>query len=334
MSPCAPRTTILRSVIALAALASIGAAPTPTATPRPLQPLASWNESRSKSAIAQFAQLLPADGAPGTAPQSVRVAVFATEGVLWDTGVVSLETAWAIDRVRSLAPQRPEWASTPPFSTLLGADPNAVESLAQADLARLTAAAVAGLDSEEIRADVLAWVRSGHAARRSPEDLTRPAMRELLSFLQSWQFRNYVVSDGPAEVTRALIEALYGLPPYRGIAPHSNAEVKGEAGGPRLVLTGEPAPPPTGASRLRDVAQQIGIRPLIVAGNPEKDAPLFQWAYSGKRPFLGLLFRDAGSPAGAPFPRRRQDGPRGTWVSVVPLQHWKPAAEGPAPPAK
>lgn len=348
MSSSATRTKNLRPVAALAAIAAIAAAPVPpapratpapatrpaaAATPPPARPLQSWKESPAKRALQRFLKGVETSGNPGTAPADVRVALFATEGVLWDSGAVSLEDAWALDRLRSLAPTKPEWASTPPFSALLGSDPGALAALSSADLASLSAAALAGLDQDEIRTQVLAWVRSAPTGRREPADLARPQMRELLELLRTWEFRNYVVSDGPAEVTRALVEALYDLPPYRVIAPCSQVEVRDQGARTRLVFSGEPASPPSGVSRLRAVVQHLGIRPLLVAGAQESDGPLLEWASGRKAPFIALGFRGAGAPSGSRIRPLPTEVLGGRWTVVTPSESWlappgRPAAPG------
>ena len=347
--PASP-TRVRRSFAFLAAAATVaatatGAAPppppapwgTPAPTARPVAastpqaggPLQSWKESTSKRAIGRFLQKIQASGPASTAPADARFAVLATDGVLWEAGVVPLEAAWALDRVRSLAPTKPEWASTPPFSTLLGGDPGALARLTDADLAQLTAAAVAGLDQDEVRREVLAWVRNAPPSGRALAGQARPAVRELLELLRTWGFRNYVVSDGPVEVTRALVEALYEIPPDRVIGPPSQLEVRPRSGRPTLVFPGEPAPDVSGASRLRSVAQQLGTRPLVVAGALETDGPLIEWASGGKAPFLALGFVDTASPSQS---RRRPLSTEvlgGAWTVVVQSQHWQSPAGAP-----
>ncbi|MBK9375939.1 MAG: haloacid dehalogenase-like hydrolase [Holophagales bacterium] len=349
MSTSSSRARNLRPVAVLAAIAAIAASPAPpaprvtpapttrpaaAATPPPARPLQSWKESPAKRALQRFLKEIEASGNSGEAPADVRVAVFATEGVLWDSGGVSLEDAWALDRLRSLAPTKPEWASTPPFPALLGNDPAALAALSPADLARLSAAALAGLDQDEIRTQVLAWVRVAPPGRHAPADLARPAMRELLELLRTWNFRSYVVSDGPAEVTRALVEALYDLPAYRVIAPLSQIEVRDQGVRTRFVFSGEPAPPPSGASRLRTVVHHLGVRPLLVAGARESDGPLLEWASGRKAPFLALGFREAGAPSGSrtrPLPTAFS-GAR--WTVVTPSEYWLSPPIRPAAPGK
>lgn len=328
MRPSKRRERATASFVAVVAMAAVGASPAPTPAPQPAVPLASWVESPTKRVLGRFINSLGASrSADPSSPEEVRVGLFATEGVLWEKGDVSLETAWALDRIRSLAPTKPEWASTPPFAAVLGGDPGAVSRLEPSDLARLTAAAVAGLDPDAIRREVLAWVRSSHPARPGPPDLGRPPMRELLDLLRSWGFRNYVVSDGPAEVTRALVEALYALPPYRVAAPASRLEPKAQAGGLRLVLADEPAPPATGETRLLAVARQLGMRPQVVVGDATRDALLIRWAAGRSGPFLALTFPGPGEAAGSPLP----EGSRGTWTTVVPSRSWKAETPRPGP---
>ncbi|MBK6406503.1 MAG: haloacid dehalogenase-like hydrolase [Holophagales bacterium] len=348
MSTSSSRAKNLRPVAVLAAIAAIAATPAPPArketpapaarpaaatTPPPARPLQSWKESPAKRALQRFLKGVETSGNPGTAPADVRVAVFATEGVLWDSGVVSLEDAWALDRLRSLAPTKPEWATTPPFSALLGNDPGALAALSAADLAILTATALGGLDQDEIRTQVLAWVRTAPPGRHAPADRARPAMRELLELLRTWNFRSYVVSDGPAEVTRALVEALYDLPAYRVIAPLSQIEVRDQGVRTRFVFSGEPAPPPSGASRLRTVVHHLGVRPLLVAGAQESDGPLLEWAAGRKAPFIALGFRGAGAPSGSRIRPLPTEVLGGRWTVVTPSESWlappgRPAAPG------
>ena len=333
-----------RPVLSALALAALGAAPPPSPAPPPKAPsadartptpatrgetpLASWLESPAKRNLAKYLRLLPQVRTGEVPfPDEVRISLCATEGVLWDEGPVPLETAWALDRLRALAPSRPEWRSTPPFSGLVGGGSGPVARLAPDELAQVNAAALAGLDADTIRREVLAWVRSGHPSRPGPADLGRPPMRELLELLRSWGFRNYVVSDGPAEVTRALVEALYGLPSYRVVAPASPFEVRASDDATRLVHSGATASPGTAESRLLSVARQIGMRPLIVAAVPARDTPIFRWAAGRTELFLAIAFPGPSVPGESYTP----PGARAILATVSPATAWVTAAGGPDP---
>jgi len=44
-----------------------------------------------------------------------RIAVFDNDGTLWSEQPAYFQLAFAIDRVKALAPKHPEWTSTQPF---------------------------------------------------------------------------------------------------------------------------------------------------------------------------------------------------------------------------
>lgn len=329
MNPFASRPALAVATLALLAAAFPSTAQPASPTTPAVRPHESWTKALPKEVLGRFVRALPPAAADDYAADKIRIAVFGTEDVLWDGSPVSLETRWALDRVRSLAAGRPEWKTTPPFSAALSDDPEAVADLTPEDLARLTGAAVAGLEPQEVHRDVLSWAKAAREDGRAPADLARPAIRELLAFLRSWGFRNYVVSDGPLEVTRALVEALYALPAYRVIAPPSPVEVRDPAGATRVVFSAEPPPPATGESRLRDVMRQVGARPLFVAASRAKDAPFIQWSAGSGGPFLSLVFFETGRNPGDRFQSLRPAVPVGRWTVVVPSRDWKARSAGP-----
>lgn len=332
MQALAHRPPLVATLLALVAAPPIALAqpPLPSPTPAYAKPLESWTNGLPKQTVGRFVRSLPAAGAEEFAEGKVRVAVFGTDDVLWSGGPVPLETAWALDRIRTLAAGKPEWQTSPPFSTALGGDAVAVAALPPADLALLTAAAVRGMEPHEVHREVLAWARTSGPDGRTPAERARPAMRELLYFLRTWGFRSYVVSDGPAEVTRALAEALFDLPPYRVIAPPSPVEVRDASGRTRVVLSGEPAPAATGETRLRDVLGHVGTRPLFVAAARAKDAPLVEWAASRGAPFLALVFPETTGLPGSAVDSLRPAIPAGLWLAVSPARTF--TSPRPAPP--
>src|SRR4029078_1826833 len=48
-----------------------------------------------------------------------RVAVFDNDGTLWAEQPIYFQFAFAIDRVKAMAPQHPEWQTTEPFKSAL-----------------------------------------------------------------------------------------------------------------------------------------------------------------------------------------------------------------------
>ena len=59
-------------------------------------------------------------------PPAERIAVFDNDGTLWAEQPMYFQLAFALDRIRALAPKHPEWKTTQPFKGALEGDLKAV----------------------------------------------------------------------------------------------------------------------------------------------------------------------------------------------------------------
>src|SRR5690606_34196839 len=84
--------------------------------------LPSWRESPAKRALVDFVARVTAQGGPDFVPPAERIAVFDNDGTLWSEKPLYVQLAFAIDRVKELALQHPEWRSRQPFEGLLEGD--------------------------------------------------------------------------------------------------------------------------------------------------------------------------------------------------------------------
>ncbi len=119
--------------------------------------LPSWNDREAKRNIVAFVQSVTDQRGPGYVPPAARIAVFDNDGTLWNEQPLYIQLAFALDRVKALAPEHPEWHTTQPFQAVLEHDQKA-----------LTAAGVKGLllagrgnarrdDTDEFEHIVKAW---------------------------------------------------------------------------------------------------------------------------------------------------------------------------------
>src|SRR5882672_3628703 len=106
--------------IATAALACILAFTTILA--QAADALPSWNDGKSKQAIVDFVKGVTAKGGKDFVPPADRIAVFDNDGTLWAEQPIYFQLAFALDRVKALAPQHPEWKDKEPFVSLLKGD--------------------------------------------------------------------------------------------------------------------------------------------------------------------------------------------------------------------
>src|SRR5262245_57949436 len=89
-------------------------------------PLASWNDGSTRTAIVDVVRKVTTPNSPAFVPPAERIAVFDNDGTLWVEQPMYVQMAFALDRVKTLAPQHPEWAHTAPFSAVLENDLTAV----------------------------------------------------------------------------------------------------------------------------------------------------------------------------------------------------------------
>jgi len=61
-------------------------------------------------------------GSPDFVPVPERIALFDNDGTLWCEQPAPVQLYFALDRVKALAPQHPEWKTTEPFASLLKGD--------------------------------------------------------------------------------------------------------------------------------------------------------------------------------------------------------------------
>ena len=109
-----------RDYIIAAALA--GALTLVTGAAHAADPLPSWNDGAAKKAIIDFVAKVTKEGAPDFVPAAERIATFDNDGTLWAEQPMYFQLAFALDRVKALAPQHPEWKDKEPFASLLKGD--------------------------------------------------------------------------------------------------------------------------------------------------------------------------------------------------------------------
>jgi hypothetical protein len=82
-------------------------------------PLPSWNDGPAKQSIIAFVTKVTTAGSPDFAPTAERIATFDNDGTLWSEQPPPAQLFFALDRVKALAPQHPEWNTKEPFASLL-----------------------------------------------------------------------------------------------------------------------------------------------------------------------------------------------------------------------
>ncbi|MDQ1623316.1 MAG: hypothetical protein QOH19_1734 [Actinomycetota bacterium] len=254
--------------------------------------LPSWNGGTVKQSIADFVTravskddkdfVLPAD----------RIAVFDNDGTLWTEQPIYTQLAFALDRVRALAPQHPEWTTTEPFASLLKGDLQGALAGGEPALAHIVVATHAGMTTEEFGRTVHDWIVTAthpKTARLYAEMVYQP-MLELLGYLRANGFRTFIFSGGGAEFMRTFSETVYGIPPEQVIGSTGKLKFELREGGPVLVKLPEVDFIDDKAGKPVGIHKHIGQRPVFAFGNSDGDLQMLQWtaAGSGAR-FMGIV---------------------------------------------
>jgi phosphoserine phosphatase len=253
--------------------------------------LPSWNDGPATAAIVEFVASVTADGGADYVPPEERIAVFDNDGTLWVEQPYYTQLAFALDRIRALAPEHPEWATTQPFKAVLENDLEALKASGIEGVVELVMASHAGMTTDEFEAIVEDWIAAAeHPRFELPyTELVYQPMLELLNYLQANGFETYIVSGGGIEFMRPWAEQAYGIPPEEVIGSSITTEFELRDGAPGLVRQPEidfiddKAGKPVGIHRF------IGRRPIAAFGNSDGDLQMLQWTTAGAGRRLGLI---------------------------------------------
>lgn len=261
------------------------------ATARDADPLPSWNGGSSKQAIIRFvAEVSTAGGARFVQPAE-RIAVFDNDGTLWSEQPMYFQLAFALDRVKALAPLHPEWKHKQPFKAVLEGDLKTVLDGGEHALLELVMATHAGTTTEEFAETVKDWLDSARHPKtgRPYTDMVYQPMLELLAYLRANAFETYIVSGGGIEFMRPWAERVYGIPPEQVVGSSIKTKYELRDGEPVLVRLPEINFIDDKAGKPVGINQHIGRRPIAAFGNSDGDLQMLQWTSAGDGARFALL---------------------------------------------
>lgn len=243
--------------------------------------LVSWKDGKSKEAIIDYVDAVTDVKSPDFIPAEDRIAVFDNDGTLWSEQPAYFQLFFAIDRVKALAPEHPEWKTTQPFKAVLEDDMPALMKSGKHGLVELIMATHAGMNDEAFDATVLDWIkRAKHPTlKRAYTDLVYQPMLELLDYLRANGFKTFIVSGGGIDFMRPWASEVYGIPSEQIVG--STLAVKYEDGNiirlPKLNTNNDKGGKPVG------IHYHIGKRPVAAFGNSDGDFEMMQYTEANKK---------------------------------------------------
>jgi len=247
-----------------------------------IDPLPSWNEGETKTAIITYVRAVTESNIPDFIPVKHRIATFDNDGNLWSEQPAYFQLFFAIDRVKAMAADHPEWATEQPFKAVLENDMETLAKQGEHGLIELVMATHAGNTTEEFKADVQAWIKTAlHPTKKVTYDkLVYQPMLELLHYLRAHDFKTYIVSGGGVDFMRAFVTKIYGIPEEQIIGSRIKTAFVYNDGNPVIKRLPELEFIDDKDGKPLNIQKIIGKKPVFSSGNSDGDLQMMQWAAS------------------------------------------------------
>jgi phosphoglycolate phosphatase-like HAD superfamily hydrolase len=297
-------------------------------------PLPSWNDTASKKAIVAFVEKVTTPGSPEYVAPAERIATFDNDGCLWSEQPMYFQAFYIFDRIKTLAPQHPEWKDKEPFSSVLKGDLKSALAGGEKALLEMAMATHAGLTDEEFRKVVGDWLATAKHPKTGMayNAMVFQPMLELLAYLRAEGFKTFIVSGGGIDFLRVFAEKTYGIPPEQVVGSSIKAGYEVRNGKPVIVKLPEMNFIDDKEGKPVGIHQHIGRRPIFAAGNSDGDFQMLEWTTAGEGARFGMLVHhddgdrefayDRESHIGK-LDRGLDEGPKRGWTIVSMKDDWK-----------
>jgi hypothetical protein len=203
---------------------------------------------------------------------------------------IYFQFAFALDRIRALAPRHPEWKTERPFAAVLSGDTKALAASGEKGIAELLGITHAGMTVDQFADTVREWLKTARHPRfdRPYTDLVYQPMLEVLAYLRANDFKTFIVSGGGVEFMRAFAEETYGIPPEQVVGSSGKTEFRAGSTDGKPVIIKDPAVEfvDDGPGKPIGINRFIGRRPIFAFGNSDGDRQMLEWTAAGE----GLRF--------------------------------------------
>ena len=253
--------------------------------------LPSWNDGAAKKSIVAFVTKVTTAGSPDFVPVPERIATFDNDGTLWCEQPMPVQFYFALDRVKELAPQHPEWKTQEPFASLLKGDVQTALAGGDHALLELLMATHTGMTTVEFEQIVKDWIATAKHPKtgKLSTEMTYQPMLELLAYLRANGFKTFIVSGGGIEFMRPWAEQVYGIPPEQVIGSSAKTKFEMRDGKAVLVRLPELNFNDDKAGKAISINLHIGRRPLMAFGNSDGDREMLEYTQGGSGARFELL---------------------------------------------
>ena len=285
--------------------------------------LPSWNDTPTKQAIVEFVDRITKPGPDFVAPAE-RIATFDNDGTLWVEQPMYVQLAFALDRVKAMAPLHPEWAHTEPYQSVLEGDIKALAKFDEHDLVQLIMVTHAGMTTDEFSKIVTDWLGTARDARfkRPYTELVYQPMLELLAYLRANGFKTFIVSGGGVEFMRPWTGKVYGVPPEQVVGSSIKTKFEMRDGIPTLFRLPEVNFIDDKAGKPIGINEAIGRRPIAAFGNSDGDLEMLQWTTISSGARFGALVHHTDAEREYAYDRQSHFGRLDVALDAAAINRW------------
>jgi haloacid dehalogenase-like hydrolase len=255
------------------------------------EPLASWNDTAPKKAIVGFVERVTKQGSSDFVLPAERIATFDNDGTLWAEQPIPFQLAFALDRIKALAPLHPEWKDKEPFASLLKGDLKGALAGGEAAIFEIITVTHSGMTTVEFEQIVRDWIATAKhpvTGRLYTEMVYKP-MLELLAYLRANGFKTFIVSGGGIDFMRVFAERVYGIPPEQIVGSSGKLSFEQRDGKPILMKLPDLNFIDDKVGKPVGIQMHIGRRPIFSFGNSDGDLQMLQWTTAGSGARFGGL---------------------------------------------
>jgi phosphoglycolate phosphatase-like HAD superfamily hydrolase len=253
--------------------------------------LPSWNDVAAKKSVVEFVAKVTKEGGPDFVPPAERIAVFDNDGTLWAEQPMYFQLFFALDRVKVLAPQHPEWKTKEPFASLLKGDVQGALAGGEPAIFQLVMATHAGMTTEEFEKIVTEWITTAKhpVTKRLYTEMIYQPMLEVLGYLRANGFKTFIVSGGGVEFMRPWTKTVYGIPPEQVVGSSGKLKFEMRDGKPTLMKLPELNFFDDKVGKPVGIQTYIGRRPVMAFGNSDGDQQMLEWTTAGSGARFALI---------------------------------------------
>jgi phosphoserine phosphatase len=271
-------------------------------------------------------------------PVEERVAVFDNDGTLWCEKPMPIQLDFILRRLVAMAGTQAELRERQPWKAAyerdygwfgkLMAEHYAGDDTNVRTLAGGILAAFEGISVEDFEAESGSFLRTAQhpTLGRGYLECAYAPMVELLRYLETNGFSNYIASGGGRDFMRPISQEVYGIPRERVIGSASTFEYTSDDRGGTITHKAEADYLDDGPQKPIRIWGRTGRRPILAAGNSNGDIPMLDYTQHPDKASLRLLIlhddaeREFDYTSGAEEALDKAD--KGGWTVVSVKNDW------------